>query len=401
MHCSGLYNHEYGMIRKFSHPGYGILLVAITLVFSPVISASTVECENLLAAGVGEYNAGDYSSALQVFDLIIQKDASWPYGWLWKGTVLKELGAQEEAEIAFKKGRCLLYPDSCTDSGTENIHDTDDYTKTRMSVQTHQTGPYPQAGYYFTDLSHAKQRADPDALQVSDDDKPLSSDPEYLERRGDQLMELGLYEQALPLYLHAEQINPKNPVIPAKAGDAFNKTGDIRSALDAWNRSLHLQPEQEVSDTLRKKRSDAYELLNEPEKAVRELEEIQSLTQKPDILFQKGKLYSVLHEYASAEESFQNYLSLSPENPDASLGLARAQISQGKISKAKKTLESVQQASFNPNQSHRLEQLKKEVQQYPKSESDDLSFLFSHPELYVLMIVGIGGLFYFRDTIFR
>ena len=41
------------------------------------------------------------------------------------------------------------------------------------------------------------------------------------------------------------------------------------------------------------------------------------------------------------------------------------------------------------------------MKQYPASDSDDLSFLFTHPELYILIIVGIGGIFYYRDSIFR
>lgn len=381
--------------------GYCILLIAVTIVFSPVTSASTVECENLLATGVGEYNAGDYSSALVVFDLLIQKDPSWPYGWLWKGTVLKDLGEQEEAEKAFKRGRCLLYPDTCTYSGNEQNDDTsDDDKKIFSNVQTSKSGPYSPMSSSSLDPCNAWQKADTLDPQSSDTDRTVSSDPHYLERRGDELMESGLYTEALQSYLLAEQMNQKNPVLPAKAGDAFRETGDLRSALDAWNRSLSLQPGQDVSDSLRKKRGDAYEVLNEPEKAIRELEEIKTLN-SPDLFLQKGNLYSVLHEYASAEDSFQKCLSLNPANADASLGLARAQISQGKMSNAQKTLDSVQQAPLTPNQSRLLEQLKKEMKQYPKSESDDLSFLFTHPELYILILVGIGGIFYYRDSIFR
>ena len=381
--------------------GYCILLITVILVFFPVISASTVECENLLATGVAEYNAGDYSSALMVFDLLIQKDPSWPSGWLWKGTVLKDLGEQEEAEKAFKKGRCLLSPDTCTDSGDEHDHDTgDDYKKPLSNVQNRESGPYPPIGYSYIDRSNTGQQADTFDLRSSDTDRTVSSDPQYLEHRGDELMESGLYRQALQSYLLAEQMDPKNPVFPAKAGDAFNQIGDLSSALDAWNRSLSLQPGQDASDILRKKRGDAYEVLNEPEKALDELERIKSLN-NPDLFLQKGNLYSVLHEYGRAEDSFQKCLSLDPGNTDASLGLAQAQMSQGKISNTQKTLDSVQKPPLHSNQSRLLEQLKKEMKQYPASDSDDLSFLFTHPELYILIIVGIGGIFYYRDSIFR
>jgi len=48
-----------------------------------------------------------------------------------------------------------------------------------------------------------------------------------------------------------------------------------------------------------------------------------------------------------------------------------------------------------------LEILKREHTYYQQDKTSDLSFLFSHPELFILTGIGIFGIFYFRDKIFR
>ena len=74
---------------------------------------------------------------------------------------------------------------------------------------------------------------------------------------------------------------------------------------------------------------------------------------------------------------------------------------QGKMAKAKETLDSIPESALNPDQTDLLEKLKQEYTYYQQNETSDISFLFSHPELYILTGIAIFGILYFRDKIFR
>ena len=73
------------VLNEISSVGF-IAIVLIVFLLFPAVSASSAESENLLAEGVDMYNSGDRDAALQLFELLIHIDPSWPYGWLWKGT---------------------------------------------------------------------------------------------------------------------------------------------------------------------------------------------------------------------------------------------------------------------------------------------------------------------------
>jgi tetratricopeptide (TPR) repeat protein len=220
-------------------------------------SASPAEIEKLLAEGVDMYNSGDRDTALQLFESVVLTDPSWPYGWLWKGTVLADMGRDMEAEDAFKTGRCLLNPDACDDSSSPPLSEVRElFGAERIK--------YPVDANNGESIVSHHQGSDPGYVVISD--------PVQLEREGDRFMESGKYDAALQSYLLAEQIDPSNPSYSRKTGDAYRAKGDFHSALDAWNRSLQNETDPGMSDGLRKKRSRAFSTLNMPDKAIQELE---------------------------------------------------------------------------------------------------------------------------------
>ncbi len=361
------------------------ILCIIFLLVSGV-SATPAELEKLLAEGVDMYNSGDREAALQLFESVVQTNPSWPYGWLWKGTVLADMGRDMEAEEAFKTGRCLLNPDACDDSSSPPLSEVRElFGAERIK--------YPVDANNGESIVSHHQGSDPGYVVISD--------PVQLEREGDRFMESGKYDAALQSYLLAEQIDPSNPSYSRKTGDAYRAKGDFHSALDAWNRSLQNETDPGMSDGLRKKRSRAFSTLNMPDKAIQELEGLKFSGNDPLVYSYMGELYSKLQDYRHAEESFQNSLSFDPKNIDASLGLAEARMRQGKMAKAKETLDSIPKSALTPDQTNLLERLKREYTYYQQDKTSDLSFLFSHPELYILTALGIFGIFYFRDKIFR
>ena len=385
---------------------YFLFMMVLSL-FSPLVNAVPAESEKLLAEGVDAYNSGDMENALRLFETLINMDPSWPYGWLWKGTVLADLGKQKKAEDAFRTGRCLISPDTCDDLTEDDVSDS--YDKTRTNSHSGLVIP-PVIVNRAVDLTedtinHQRVFSHFDSppkdnfgyvLQPQSDSYQKS-----FEQEGDKHMKAGMYDKALHSYLLAEEINPENPDISRKVGDTFKELGDLNSALDAWNRSVQNESNQKISDNLRKKRSDAFSAQNMPEQAIQEFEKIKTSDFDPDIEFQKGELYSRLQDYSLAEQSFQDFLLLNPGNIDASLGLANARLCQGKIISTEEILDSLPLFSLNPDQADLLEKLKKEIKNHPSGKTDDISVIFSHPELYILIGVGVFGIFYFRDKIFR
>jgi tetratricopeptide (TPR) repeat protein len=214
-------------------------------------------------------------------------------------------------------------------------------------------------------------------------------------------MKAGMYDEALHSFLLAEEMDPENPELSRKVGDMFRELGDLGSALDAWNRSVQNETDQKLTDDLRKKRADAYSAMDMPEQGIRELMKIEYPGIDPAVELQKGELYSRLQDYSRAEEFFQNSLLSDPGSADASLGLANARICQGKIAGAEEVLDSLSSSSLDPDQAVLFEKLKKEVKNYPPARTDDISFLFSSPELLIMTVIGAIGIFYFRDKIFR
>jgi hypothetical protein len=88
-------------------------LIDLTDIFIaiPMIGAAYYsDSEKLLDEGVAEYKSGNLDTSFHIFEDITLQNPSWPYGWLWKGTVLADLKKQEEADVAFKTGSCLLNP---------------------------------------------------------------------------------------------------------------------------------------------------------------------------------------------------------------------------------------------------------------------------------------------------
>ncbi len=89
------------------------LILLIIFIAIPMIGAAYYsDSEKLLDEGLAEYKSGNLDTSFHIFEDITLQNPSWPYGWLWKGTVLADLKKQEEADVAFKTGSCLLTPDS-------------------------------------------------------------------------------------------------------------------------------------------------------------------------------------------------------------------------------------------------------------------------------------------------
>lgn len=381
-----------------------ILVIYIISIQIPFTYASMdSDSDLLLADGVTAYNAGDFQSSLEIFESITINNPSWPYGWLWKGTVLSDMGSQKEAEIAFKTGICLLNPEACQDFENKDIHDQYQnmqtlYPYVQHSIINTQNQVYQKmAGSVFS----SEEKPFSDYSEIDHLNSNNSQNPELLEKMGDKQQESGILDDAIHSYTLASQIDPDNPDYSRKAGDSYAKKGNYSSALHEWNRSLESESDKVMKDQLVQKRSDVLSSLNQSLDAAKELERISTPVPNPEILVHKGELYYVSREYQLAETSYLECLSLFPENIDASLGLAQVRIRQGQYQQGKDVLDSIPQSSLSPQQGQFFNQLQKQIPSSRSSPSENLSGLFSRPELYIFAIIGVGGVIYCRKKIFQ
>lgn len=370
------------------------------MVFSGIAGGTIqTDSEIMLTDGVSLYKTGNLEQSLEIFNSITIQDPSWPYGWLWKGTVLADLGKQEEADIAFKTGRCLLNPDSCQEIEEDNKY---------------KSGPHSQEGWnnLKTEYPTGKDAALDNLLNLPVniqknstflESSPQNPDPNLAEKfgkEGDSQYEKGDLDSALHSYQMAEEMNPENPDYSRKSGDIYKKKEDYASALSAWNRSLQDENNKTRRNELFQKRSDTFSALKQPLDAAKELENVKLPSQNPEVLTRKGSLYSQAGDFSAAEKAYLDSLSVVPGDVDASLGLANVRIQQGKFPEAEDIINSLPEKSLNLPQSKFMNQLKEQIPRGNVDSSGDLSILFSKPDFLLFAIIGVIVIFYFRKRIF-
>lgn len=381
---------------------YQISLMVFIIILLSGIASGVIQSDSevSLTEGVVAYNSGDLEYSLQIFELIVQKDPLWPNGWLWKGEVLSDLGRQDEADIAFKTGRCLQNPGSCQvpleentvkNAGFNGHHAGNTYSS--PSVED----PVPEfISGHGDPISHDVSLSPSNSISPDNNQNPAES----YEKQGDYSFDRSEWDKALQFYKMAEKLDPDNPDYSDKEGEAHAKKGDLISALSAWNRTLEHESNQTLRDELFQKRSEAFSNLNQSLEAAKELENMSPASRNPQNLIRKGDLYSMVGDLPSAEKAYLDSLSLLPGDVDTSLSLAKLRIQQGRYPDAKDILNSIPEISLTPPQSRFLNQLKKQVPHDSTETSDNLSVLFSRPEFYILTLIGFGVVFYLRKKIF-
>jgi tetratricopeptide (TPR) repeat protein len=133
--------------------------------------------------------------------------------------------------------------------------------------------------------------------------------------KGNSLLKLKCFEEALGTFDKAAGINPGHAGLWNNMGYAFMKLERFRQALEAFERSISQNPVQKsawegkeaVLSLIRRSEED----LEESEKALRK---------NPSdtcALFEKGKLHMRLGELEQARETFEKALEIKPENHKA------------------------------------------------------------------------------------
>lgn len=384
-------------VLKYFHR---LLILLIIFIAIPMIGAAYYsDSEKLLDEGVAEYKSGNLDTSFHIFEDITLQNPSWPYGWLWKGTVLADLKKQEEADVAFKTGSCLLNPDSCED------YSKGDSGKIYRQYETFPNDHASLSSSFFVDYPQSFETGNNYYILSDDPNKSTRESkqfvhPELFDKEGDLFNSAGRIDEAIQSFQHAEELDPDNSTYSRKLGDMYAKKGDLNSALSAWNRSIEKESEKEVIDDILKKRSDTFSALGKPYNAGKELEKMNFPRNNPTTIMEKGDFFTQSGDYHLAEEAYLEYLDAFPGNTDASLGLANAQINLGKYQKGKKILDSIPESSLNPKQMDLYTKTKMNIPEQSE-KLPDLTFLFRNHVLYLFIIIGIVGIVFFRKKIFK
>jgi tetratricopeptide (TPR) repeat protein len=149
-------------------------------------------------------------------------------------------------------------------------------------------------------------------------DSVLAENPQHFAamfHRGNALLKLKCYEEALETFERASQIKPDHAGLWTNTGFTLLKLERFKPALKAFERSISLNPVQknawEGKDAVLCRMRQCEEDLKESEKALKiNLEDA-------DAWFKKGKLYFKLGELEKSSEAFEKALETKPENADA------------------------------------------------------------------------------------
>ena len=198
-------------------------------------------------------------------------------------------------------------------------------------------------------LSQAHQRLNRALASLSKKPNQGGSDAGYYLRMGGMIEYLfaGLepfemqkrLNAARPLYLKAESLEPRNPLIYIRLAELATLTNDRAGMLQAYKKAYAAAPDY---PGLRERLSAALLLANQPREAIPLLEEIaRNDPTRPRIHAALGELYSELGEYAKAEDAYLLALRIDSSawsTPQACIRLALAQLAQDKTMQARSLL---------------------------------------------------------------
>jgi tetratricopeptide (TPR) repeat protein len=126
--------------------------------------------------------------------------------------------------------------------------------------------------------------------------------------------------------------NPDDPVAHAGLGAAYIKMGQIDEALAEFKEAIRLKPK---SAQYRYNLAVVYRDKGETEKALRELDEAQSLDSDWDApYFTSGLIYLAQKKYKEAAWDFRACIDANPGNADAHFSLGQAYAALGKKEQA-------------------------------------------------------------------
>jgi tetratricopeptide (TPR) repeat protein len=133
--------------------------------------------------------------------------------------------------------------------------------------------------------------------------------------KGNSLLKLKRYEEALETFEKASEINPENAGLWTNLGFALTKLERFRDALEAFEKSISLNPVQknawEGKDAVLIRIRLCEEKLRKSEEA------LETNPEDPNTLFEKGKLHLRLGEQEKAMQAFKKALEAKPENAEA------------------------------------------------------------------------------------
>ncbi len=146
--------------------------------------------------------------------------------------------------------------------------------------------------------------------------------------KGSRLQQEGLtafleggYDRAIELWSEWEEIEPDNPKIHMLIGDAFARKGDLRRAVERYNRSLDLDPGQ---ITLAIRRAGVLTLLGESAAAMESLNLYARLFPgNPDILLAQARWLNDHQRPDEAAEAARKLLAVRPGHVEALAMLIR------------------------------------------------------------------------------
>lgn len=142
----------------------------------------------------------------------------------------------------------------------------------------------------------------------------------------------GQWDEAANIYRESLKGNPAQAHLWLRIADIRVKQGDLRAGVTALNEAVRYAPGNPL---LHIKLSEAYAVLNEPKLALSAIN--QAVLIEPDnvkYLHKRGVLATWNSDYATATDSYNRVLTLSPNDGEAKLGLARAVLQMGNKDRA-------------------------------------------------------------------
>jgi tetratricopeptide (TPR) repeat protein len=147
--------------------------------------------------------------------------------------------------------------------------------------------------------------------------KAIEIDPEYSEyfnHRGNLLITMNLFEEAINDYLTAVELSPPYPVVWTNLGQCYRQTGQLEKAISAYSRSLDLDPNQTLALV---GRAQSQELLGETEYAIKDYTAALNLDPTQSLVFaNRAILYYESEDFTSSLSDLDQAIKLSPRNSD-------------------------------------------------------------------------------------
>jgi len=271
--------------------------------------------QKLISQLLGLYNQGEFASAIDRANVIIEKYPNEFVVWNILGASYRGLNLIIEASAAFKKVTVLnpSYADGFNNFGSslydqENIVEAILCYKKAISLKPDFVEAYYNMGTAYKAQGKLQEAMDAYA-------QALLLKPDYADvynNMGNVLKEQGKLDEAIQAYTKVQQLKPEYAESYNNMGIALQYLGKLEEAIESFKKSISLNPESaEAFNNI----SNVFKEQGEFEKAIKTYEK--ALFLKPDYSEAYYNMGIVKHKFGRTMEAtglFSNALLMSPFN---------------------------------------------------------------------------------------